>query len=189
MIGEHFGHVFDKPLRKAACIIPFSPNSITIAGFLVTAAASGIIPWNLPLGGAMIMIGGMFDVLDGVVARAQGKETRFGAFLDSLLDRVSDGLIMCGIAGHYYLHGQVTGMVLSLAALMAAYLVSYARARAEGLGISCSVGIMERPERIVLLAAGALTGLLIPALWLLAALTCLTALQRLRCVWRAASGL
>lgn len=189
MIGERFGHVFDKPLRNAALRIPFSPNSLTIAGFLVTAVASAVMPWDLRLGGALIIVGGMFDVLDGVVARSHGRETRFGAFLDSLLDRLSDGLIMCGIAGHYYLIRDVEGMLVSLAALLGAYMVSYARARAEGLGIPCSVGIMERPERIILLSAGALTGLLIPALWVLAALTNLTALQRLHRVWRATDGL
>jgi len=186
MFGERFGHVFDKPLRGLALHIPLSPNSLTVAGFAVTAGAALVLVSDLRLGGLLVLLGGVFDVFDGVVARVQGRESRFGAFLDSLLDRLSDSLILAGIGVHYHLQGHTDGALLSLACLVGAYMVSYARARAEGLGVDCKVGMMERPERIILLSSGALSGLLLPVLWILAVTTAFTVLQRIRRVREAA---
>lgn len=188
MIGEHFGHVFDKPLGRLARRIPVSPNVLTVTGFLITVCASIVLVSNVRLGGLLLISGGIFDILDGVVARVQGRATLFGAFLDSYLDRYADGCLLVGLAVSFFRTGNLQGILLCLSALVGAFMVSYARARAEGLGINCKTGIMERPERLVVLAFGTVSGILIPSLWALSVLTHLTALQRLHRVWRASAG-
>lgn len=187
MIGEHFGHVFDKPLGRLARHIPVSPNVLTVTGFLVTVCASVLLVSNVRLGGLLLVVGGIFDILDGIVARVQGRATLFGAFLDSYLDRYADGFLLVGLAAGFFRTGNLQGVLLCLSSLIGAFMVSYARARAEGLGIDCKVGVMERPERLAVLAFGTVSGILTPSLWVLSLLSHFTALQRLRRVWRAAA--
>ncbi len=184
MLGEKLGHVFDRPLESIAIKIPFHPNTLTITGFLVTVAASLILASDLVFGGILVMAGGIFDVLDGVVARVNGKKTRFGAFLDSVLDRLSDALILLAIGWNFFNRGSLTGVVLCLVTLVGSFLISYTRARAEGLGEDCKHGLMERPERIVLIAFGAVSGLMTPVLWALVILTHITVFQRIIHVWK-----
>ena len=93
MLGARLGHFLDKPLRPLLKYIPFSPNSLTVAGFLITLAAAIAIPYHLKLGGILVMAGGVCDMLDGMVARSRGRSTKFGAFLDSVLDRYSDAAL------------------------------------------------------------------------------------------------
>jgi len=188
MIGEKLGHVFDKPLESFAGHISLHPNTLTIAGFGLTIAASYLLACHLFWGGIMVLVGGAFDLLDGVVARVNKKETRFGAFLDSVLDRYSDALVLLAIAWNLGRRGEVPGVALCLVALVGAFLVSYTRARSEGLGIACRHGLMERPERLVLVSLGAVSGLVVPVLWVLAVSTHFTAVQRIFHVWRAAGG-
>jgi CDP-diacylglycerol--glycerol-3-phosphate 3-phosphatidyltransferase len=189
MIGEKLGHVFDKPLGGVAARIPVSPNVLTIAGFVITIGASATLVFHMRLGGALVLLGAFFDVLDGVVARAHGKESLFGAFLDSVLDRYSDAVIFLSVAVNLSIHNNPVGAMLSLGVLVGAVLVSYVRARAEGLGIDCKVGIMERPERIILTVFGAVSGLIIPALWVLFILTHITVGQRILHVRKAYTGI
>ena len=118
-------------------------------------------------------------MLDGVVARTNGKASKFGALLDSTLDRYSDAALFLGAAAYFYGIDHIAGAALSLGTLVGAMLVSYVRARAEGLDIPCHVGIMERPERIVLLAVGCLTGWMFPAMIVLFVLSHVTVLQRI----------
>ena len=184
MLSARFGHFLDIPLRPVAKRIPFSPNILTIIGFLITVVAALIIPYNIRLGGIVILIGGMFDMLDGIVARTGGKVTRFGAFLDSVLDRYSDAFIFLAIAYYLAAKGDHNGAFLSLGTLVGAFLISYARARAEGLGESCHTGIMERPERIILLIFATITGWIVPVLWIMLVLTHITVVQRIYYVWR-----
>ncbi len=184
MLGAKFGHFLDTPLNHIAKRIPFSPNILTIIGFLITVIAALMIPRNIRLGGILILIGGIFDVLDGVVARARGKTTKFGAFLDSVLDRYSDAFLFLAIAWYFLNKGNLMGIYLSLGALLGAFLISYTRARAEGLGNSCHAGLMERPERILLLAFATITGWLLPILWIMLILTHFTVLQRVYYVWK-----
>jgi phosphatidylglycerophosphate synthase len=125
------------------------------------------------------LIGGIFDIFDGVVARTKGEFTRFGAFLDSILDRYADAFLFLAISWYFIEKGNPTGAYLSLGTLVGAFLISYARARAEGLGTSCHTGIMERPERIILLAFATITGWLLPVLWIMLFLTHITVLQRI----------
>lgn len=184
MLSAKLGHFLDTPLRPVAKRIPFSPNSLTLIGFLITVLAAFIIPYNIRLGGIVILIGGLFDMFDGIVARVRGKTTKFGAFLDSVLDRYSDAFLFLAIAWHLAEKGDHTGALLSLGTLVGAFLISYARARAEGLGESCHTGIVERPERIILLIFASLTGWITPVLWIMLVLTHITVGQRIYHVWR-----
>jgi phosphatidylglycerophosphate synthase len=184
MLSEKFGHQFDGPLSPIAKRIPVTPNFLTVAGFLITVAAAFVIPVHIKLGGILILIGGIFDMLDGIVARTNGKATKFGAFLDSVLDRYSDAFLFLSFAWYLAGNNNHTGAFLSIGTLVGAFLISYARARAEGLGQSCHTGIMERPERIILLIFAALTGWMTPVLWIMLVFTHVTVLQRIYHVWK-----
>jgi phosphatidylglycerophosphate synthase len=177
LIGYKLGHFLDRPLSPALKKIPINPNVLTVLGFVVTTVAASVLTFDLFRGGLLVLAGGFFDMLDGMVARANGKETRWGAYLDSVLDRYSDAFVF--LAAAYNLRGQAYGVSLSIATMIGALFVSYARARAEGLGVQCTTGVMERPERIIIFCAGALSGYMIPALWILMPLTHFTVIQRL----------
>ena len=184
MLGDKFGKFFDSPLSPLARRIPLSPNTLSITGFFITVLAAIIIPFNLRLGGIIILFGGIFDMLDGLVARTSDKATEFGAFLDSVLDRYSDAFLFLAVAGYFAEKNNYAGAYISLGTLIGAFLISYARARAEGLSRSCHAGIMERPERIILLAFAAITGWIMPVLWAMLVLTHVTVFQRIYYVWR-----
>ena len=184
MISAKLGHFLDKPLAPLAKRIPVSPNFLTITGFLITAAAAVVIPFNLIGGGILIIAGGFFDMLDGVVARTNGKNTKFGALLDSTLDRYSDSFIFIAIAWYFFDRNNLAGVMLSIGSLVGALVISYVRARAEGIGIECAVGLMERPERVVILAFGCITGWLFPVIVLLFFLSHITAVQRILHVYK-----
>jgi phosphatidylglycerophosphate synthase len=184
VLGAKLGHFLDKPLAPLARLIPLSPNIITLVGFAVTIAAAASIPFNLLIGGLLILLGGFFDMLDGIVARINEKKSRFGAFLDSTLDRYSDSFIFIAIAWLFYEQGNAAGSLFAVGGLAGALIISYAKARAEGLGIGCDTGIMERPERILLLALGCITGWLYYTVVLLFFLNHATALQRIIHVYR-----
>lgn len=185
VIGAKLGHFLDGPLYPVAKKISISPNALSVAGFLITSLAAVALTRDLRAGGILIGVGGLFDMLDGIVARTNGKASTFGAFLDSVLDRVSDAFLFFALAWHFGSSGRTEGVFLSLGAMLGAFVISYARARAEGLGKDCTTGLMERPERIILLIAAALTGWLIPALWIMLVLTYITVFQRIYHVWRA----
>jgi CDP-diacylglycerol--glycerol-3-phosphate 3-phosphatidyltransferase len=132
------------------------PNTITTIGALVVIASAaafgfGAVRW----GAGLLLLSGIIDTLDGDVARATGTTTKFGAFYDSTLDRVGDGATFIGIAGYLLttpgVRFPVLGAVLCMVAVLASLLVSYARARAEGLGLDCKVGLVQRAERIILI--------------------------------------
>ncbi len=185
MLSAKLGHILDKPLEPIARRITVSPNAITITGFIVTLIAASVIPFNLTAGGILILIGGLFDMLDGIVARTNSKNTKFGAFLDSTIDRYCDSLIFIAIAWYFFNQGYLYGLLITAGAMVGAVLISYVRARAEGLGIECKVGLMERPERIVLISLGCITGLIFPVITLIFFLNHLTVMQRIRHVYRA----
>ena len=187
MLSKKYGNAFDKPLRNIALKIPFSPNTLSVIGFIITLFACYRLSFDLLTGGIFILIGALFDVLDGVVARTQNKMTRFGAFLDSVLDRYSDAFILLALAYNLKNDSHMVGVILSLGTLLGAFLISYSRARAEGIGEECKNGLMERPERIILISLGALTGFIIPVLWVLVVLTHFTVMQRIHHVWHATS--
>jgi phosphatidylglycerophosphate synthase len=183
MFGKKYGHAFDKPLEGVARKIPLHPNFLSILGFSITLLACYYLSFDLLTGGILILCGAFFDILDGVVARTRNKITRFGAFLDSVLDRYSDAFILLAIAYNLAGVSDRTGVILSMGTLIGSFLISYSRARAEGIGEECKHGIMERPERVILISLGAISGHIIPVLWVLVVLTNFTALQRIYYVW------
>lgn len=185
MIGHIFGHFLDRPFSPIIKGARINPNLLTIAGFSITVIAALVIPVSLILGGLLILLGALFDIFDGIVARVNGKTTKFGAFLDSLLDRYSDAFIFLSIAWYFFERADNTGVFFCIATMVGALLVSYARARAEGLGIDCKAGIMERPERMILLIIAALTGWVKPIIAVMFILTHITVVQRSYVVWRA----
>ncbi|MEO7456679.1 MAG: CDP-alcohol phosphatidyltransferase family protein [Gemmatimonadaceae bacterium] len=133
------------------------PNSITVFGTLCTVVG-GIIyaTGHIRTGGWFLSLTALFDVLDGTVARRSNRSSTFGAFLDSTLDRLADGFVLGGLAVFYAtsaVHHSVPLMITALLGLMGAFLTSYTRARAESLGLDAKVGLLQRPERVVLMAA------------------------------------
>ncbi len=184
MISARFGHFLDKPLEPIAKKISISPNILTVTGFLVTTAAAIGIPFNVLMGGFLIILGGIFDMLDGIVARTNGKATPFGALLDSTLDRYSDSFIFVGIAWYFFDMNNLVGVLFTAGSLVGALLISYVRARAEGIGISCNIGLMERPERVVLIAFGCITDWLLYIIILLFFLSHVTVIQRILHVYK-----
>ena len=164
-------------------------DHLTAIGLLMAVAASfAIANGALRAGVVLLALTGFPDALDGAVAKAAGTAGPRGAFFDSVADRVSDALLLGGVA--WYLtstDGGHAGM-LPLALLAASLLISYERAKAESLGLDARGGLMERAERTILLGAGLLfDSLLVPILWVMLALTCITAVQRFVKVWRQAS--
>jgi len=179
MLSAKLGHFLDIPLAPLVKRLPFGPNVLTVTGFVVTCVAALVIPYNIRLGGILILLGGVFDVLDGIAARTRAKVTKFGAFLDSVFDRYSDAFLFLALAWYFLARGDYAGALLSIITLIGAFLISYARSRAEGLGESCQTGIMERGERLILLIFGTLTGWIVPVMWVMAVLTHITVIQRI----------
>jgi CDP-diacylglycerol--glycerol-3-phosphate 3-phosphatidyltransferase len=172
------------PLISVLSKLRLSPNSYTIAGFMITAlGAAAFLTGYIRLAGVFILLGGFCDTIDGLIARTTGKASRFGALLDSSFDRYTEFIMFSGIAA-YFIHlddyGTLVGVFL---ALCGSFMVSYTRARAESLRFDANSGIMQRPERIVLIGLGALIHISAfkLAIWLVAMLANLTALQRIRC--------
>ncbi len=188
MIGDKIGHRLDPYLYhilKTFSAEQGNPNLFTFAGFLATLAASLLIVRELWfLAGLGIILSGLFDLFDGVLARKLGKTSLLGSFLDSVLDRYSDLLLLLAILIHYLEKEELGFVLLASFASMGTALVPYVRAKAEALQVSCTVGIMERAERIILLAAGTLFQWMEPVLWILAILTHFTVLQRIYYVWK-----
>lgn len=191
MIGKVLGHRFDPILWRVARTLKLdlSPNLITLLGLGVNALASllvvkGLWAWS----GWFFLFGGFFDMLDGAVARTKGRATSFGAFLDSVVDRFSDFLAFIALASSFSLNGDHGRLLLTLFALMGSILVPFCRARAETVIESCKVGILERPERVILLALGLITGLLDFALWLIMTLSFVTVFQRIHYTWKTLRG-
>jgi CDP-diacylglycerol--glycerol-3-phosphate 3-phosphatidyltransferase len=143
------------PIAAGAGRLGLTPNALTVIGFGIACAAAAAAAAQLWLGAAALTIfGGSFDMLDGGLARLQNRVTRFGAFLDSTLDRWGEGVVYIGIVAGASAAGFVAGAALAAAAAVSSFQVSYTRARAEGLGLHGEVGIAPRAERLVLLTAG-----------------------------------
>ena len=185
LIAEPLSHLAGWLVR-----LGITPNMLTYTGFglaLLTAVilGGGYLRW----GGLMMIIAALFDTLDGAVARQTGQTSSFGAFIDSTLDRYSESVVFLGLAYFYSATpGTRTELFLVFVTIVGSLMVSYTRARAEGLDIECKVGILQRPERIILLAAGLLTTWMLPVLWILAVLTNFTAIQRIWAVYVASQA-
>jgi peptidoglycan lytic transglycosylase len=162
------------------------PNHLTLIGLGVSLlAATAFCAARIRTGGVLLILAGLCDFFDGSLARASGQVSSFGAFLDSVIDRYSDLVVLLAIVVLYAQVPHTRGAIVAMAGLIGSMMVSYTKARAESIGVRCTVGMMERPERMICLIAGALLDLLEPALWVLAVLSNLTALQRIAFTWRA----
>lgn len=157
-----------------------TPNTLTVLGFVVSLAAASVIALDeLLIGGLLVLFSGSFDLLDGPLARATNQSTRFGAFLDSTLDRLSEAVLLFGLLMLYYLNdSEAVEVWLIYITLAGSMMVSYMRARAEGLGIKCETGLFTRPERLIIIAIGLLVNQVFIALCILAVLAWVTVLQR-----------
>lgn len=161
-----------------------NPNILTFTGVLISFWAAFEFGYgNFFRGGLVIILAGLFDMLDGEVARVSRTESRFGAFYDSVIDRYSDVIILQGLMVYYAREQMLGYVVLVGVVVMGAVLTSYTRARAESLIASCKVGFMERPERIVLLIIGGLSGHMEAVLWVLAVLGNWTVIDRIHYTW------
>ena len=178
-----------EPPARLLLALHVHPNAITAAGFAVALGAAYLLAdGRLLVGGIVMLAGAALDMFDGAVARMGGKESTFGAMLDSVLDRLSEIAVLFGLLVFYVRGGDDAGAYLAFGALAASLMVSYLRARSEGLGVPGDVGLMGRPERIVVLGAGLLLGYPAWALGIIAVLASLTVVQRAVHVWRAGRG-
>ncbi len=193
MIKEKLGRYLDGWIHTA---FPFlfkrriDPNLLTVVGTGVSLIAAWAFAEGALRAGAIIMLaGGFFDLVDGVVARHFGSASSFGAFLDSTLDRLVDIALLCGLIIHYGRQEDPVAQLLAAVVLASSVLTSYSKARAELLVPRLDGGFLERGERVGLLAAGGVFGVMVPALWVLAIGTTVTAGQRILAAHRALEAL
>jgi CDP-diacylglycerol--glycerol-3-phosphate 3-phosphatidyltransferase len=164
------------------------PNHLTVVGLGVSIlAACALAQGRLRSGAVLLTLAGLFDFFDGSLARLANRVSAFGAFLDSAVDRYSDLAVLLGIVLFYHLAADTPGVLLTMLTVLGTVMVSYTKARAQSIGLSCEIGLMERPERLITLIAGATFNLLTPAMVVLAVLTNLTALQRILYIRRASA--
>lgn len=166
-----------------------TPNAISLTGFALNLAAAGLVVGRLFfLAGVAFIVGSIMDTLDGRYSRMSGKGTQFGAFLDSTLDRLEEGIVLTAVGAYFAARHDQVAVAAVVAAVLLSLIVSYTRARAEALGVECKVGLATRPVRVVILsiglvfARGASLGhfeLLAPAVYVLAALSLVTVCQRI----------
>ncbi|MDX6676845.1 MAG: CDP-diacylglycerol---glycerol-3-phosphate 3-phosphatidyltransferase [Solirubrobacteraceae bacterium] len=160
-----------------------TPNAISLTGFMLNVLAA-VLVWQTEFfwGGVAFIVGSVMDTLDGAYSRMSDKGTAFGAFLDSTLDRIEEGIVLTGVAVWFAREQNETAVAAVVIAVLASLVVSYTRARAEALGVECKVGIATRAIRVVILSAGlvfAALGALEPAVYVLAALSSFTVAQRI----------
>ncbi|MHB8685623.1 MAG: CDP-alcohol phosphatidyltransferase family protein [Candidatus Dormibacteraceae bacterium] len=176
-------------LMSAIGRVPLTPNQVTVVGVLLTFLAAFLVAYGqLRWAGVVLIFAGTCDILDGALARSTNASYPYGAFLDSTLDRYAEGAIYVGLTAYFVTMGGPLGrwlVLATLAALAGSFLVSYVRARAQSLGFVCDSGLFARPERVVVTVIGLIFGgwVLYAVVFLLAFLTNLTALQRIREVW------
>lgn len=184
LLKERTNKALEGPVRRLAQR-GVSPNALTVTGLALNAGVGLVLAlgWEF-WGGFLVIFAGLFDMLDGSLARLAGRTTRFGALLDSVVDRFSEAAVLIGLLWFYLPRQRMTEVLLIFAVLLGSLMVSYVRARAEGLGIDCEVGLVARPERVLLLAMGLILSQMLIVLALLAVLTHITVVQRVWHVWR-----
>lgn len=192
MLTDYFrkySRVILEPMARFVSWTGVSPNIITVIGFVLMVGVAVVLArGHLVWGGILIMGVALFDAIDGTLARMMGRTSRFGAFLDSTLDRFSEAVIFLGLFIYFSGRGQKLELYLIYATVVGSLMVSYARARAEGIGIQLREGLFTRLERVLLLIVGLLTNQMTLILWLLAIFSNLTAVQRMYLVWRITGG-
>jgi CDP-diacylglycerol--glycerol-3-phosphate 3-phosphatidyltransferase len=167
--------------------IGLTPNAVTVLGFVLTLFVAAVLATGRTQLAGVLLIGTLaFDAVDGTLARLMGTTSRFGAFLDSTLDRWAEVVLYGALVWLFLENGQDTGVLLAVAAMATSLMVSYTRARAEGVGLQCKEGLLTRFERMVILIAGLIFNLTIWALAIIALLAGITAVQRIWVTWQAA---
>jgi len=169
---------------RGLALSKINPNVLTFFGLVINiVAATFLAVGRFRTAGLIIIFAGLFDMVDGRVARATNQVTRFGGFFDSVIDRYSDASQFFGLLVYYARAGRFFYIGLTAFVMISAIMVSYTRARAESLIGSCRVGFMERPERLVLVIIGALFNRMAPVLWIIALLSTITVIHRIRYTW------
>ena len=175
----------ERPVASALASVGMTPNMVTFVGLAIAILGAWLISVGQWWGGDLIVLfAGIFDLFDGALARATGTASDFGALLDSTIDRVSEAVVFFGLLIYYVSDDDDLGAALVFAAIIGSLMVSYMRARAEGLGIECKVGVMTRPERVAAVGFGLIIAhffpvVMIAVLAVIATLTTLTAIHRL----------
>jgi CDP-diacylglycerol--glycerol-3-phosphate 3-phosphatidyltransferase len=186
-LARIWGSRLVEPIARFLQRLGLSPNGVTILGFFMTTAVAAVLATGrLRISGVLLILTLGADALDGALARLTGTTSRFGAFLDSTLDRWAEVALYGALIWHYLKLGQDTAVLLATGAMAASLLVSYTRARAEGVGLECKEGLLTRFERMAILILGLIFNLVVPALWIIAGLAGLTAIQRIWVTWQAA---
>ena len=195
VVGRIFGPII-RGIVTALALSRVHPNVLTFMGLVVNTIAAFLFGYAnadnqarmFRLAGLVIIGSGFFDLVDGAVARASNQVTRFGGFFDSVVDRYSDASQFLGLLVFYARGERFVYVVLTAFVMVSAIMVSYTRARAESLIGSCRVGFMERPERLVLVILGALFNRMAPVLWVIAVLSTITVIHRMRYTWTRTQG-
>src|SRR5438094_4516026 len=183
-IGTVCGKIIDQIVRALA-LSRIHPNVLTFLGLLINSWAAFLLAAGRFQAAALVVIGaGLFDMVDGRVARETNRVTRFGGFFDSVLDRYSDLALLMGLLVYYANINRFFYIVLTAILMTGSVMVSYTRARAEVTIPKCKVGFLERPERVVLLIIGALFNRMAQVLWVLAILSNITVLSRMIFTWQ-----
>ena len=187
--GRGDGPTTQELMRERLIESRLTPNAIWLSGFVLNLAAAGLIVGRLFfLAGIAFIVGSVMDTLDGRYSRMSGKGTPFGAFLDSTLDRLEEGIVLTAVAAYFASQHNQVAVAAVVIAVLGSLMVSYTRARAEALGVACKVGLATRPVRVVILSAGLVFArgaslghfyLLAPAVYVLAGLTVITMIQRI----------
>lgn len=166
-------------VARGAVALGLTPNAVTVLGLVpAVAAGAAFASGQVRLGGLFLLISGMMDMLDGAVARVAENESKFGALLDSTIDRYAEITVYLGLAILYRDSAALIGVILALSGSL---MVSYVKARAEGLGLTCNIGLLQRPERLIILMVGAFLGpgYLVWAIYIISVLANFTAFERL----------
>ncbi|TET41074.1 MAG: CDP-alcohol phosphatidyltransferase family protein [Dehalococcoidia bacterium] len=191
-LAELRGNLASRITRPALGVLSrtgLKPDVLTLLGLAINIGAACLIAIHHFLAaGILILLAGLFDLLDGALARFTNRSTKFGALLDSVTDRISEAAIFCGLLVWYMSTGSDLEIVLVFAALVGSFLVSYIRARAEGMMLECHVGLFTRAERVIVLAAGLILDQVFIALWVLVVFVYVTVVERLFYIWRKAKA-
>ena len=188
-IGKFFGAIINRIVRWLA-LSRIHPNVLTFLGLVINIWAAWLLAQgNFRWAGVVVIGAGLFDMVDGRVARSTGQVTRFGGFFDSVLDRYSDLALYMGLLVYYASINRPGYIVLTAVVMTGSVMVSYTRARAENAIPRCKVGFLERPERVVLIIIGALFDRMAPVLWVIAVFSNLTVIHRMIYTWQEARRL
>jgi CDP-diacylglycerol--glycerol-3-phosphate 3-phosphatidyltransferase len=184
-IRRNLAYRITNPIVRILSKSGITPNALTIINLALNIVAAYVIATgHFLFGGVLVLVSGLFDLLDGALARFTKQTTRFGAILDSTVDRISEAATLCGFLIWYLARGSQLEIVLIFAVLIGSFLVSYIRARAEGLGWQCQVGLFTRAERVIVLAIGLLINQIFIALCVVAVFVFITVVQRLVYLWK-----